>query len=157
MTPTFPNIENVLNQMLTEMLSNLVSVGVSSNSNLYQSGEVATTIGPTQSEVSILFNDYFYYVAYGRGPTEQGTIPGQLRDIILNWITRKNIKARPGPDGRTPTDRQLAFLITRKIHEEGFQGRDFITSVVDQYEGQIDAAFLMDFEMNVKKLLAEIK
>lgn len=68
------------------------------------------------SQVGTLFGpDYIEALESGRGPTRQGNTGGPtLRKRIEKWIEVARI--RPSDD---ITPQQLAFLITRKIHEQG--------------------------------------
>lgn len=50
----------------------------------------------------------------GRKPSENGSKPGKLLDIIKQWIINKGITSELKPES-------LAFLITRKIHREGIK------------------------------------
>jgi hypothetical protein len=152
----YPNIERVLNDMQIAFIQELASVGISAQSSLAQSAEVKRTDEPNKTIYENLFNYYFYWVAYGRGPTQQGTQPGKLKAIILEWIKRRGIEPRPDENGKTISKEALAYLITRKIHEQGFQPRDFITPVVERFESELDEAFAKDFEDNINLILANI-
>lgn len=68
------------------------------------------------SEVGTLFGpDYIEALEFGRGPTRRGNTGGPtLRQRIEEWIQVARIR----PTGDI-TVQQLAFLITRKIHERG--------------------------------------
>lgn len=52
----------------------------------------------------------------GRKPTKNGG-NGQVKDSIRQWIKDKGIKASNGI-----SEDSLVFLITRKIHREGYKG-----------------------------------
>lgn len=84
--------------------------------------------------------DYIYYLEKGRGPTKGGG-NGSLRQIIRQWIDDKGIT----PDGISKDS--LAYLITRRIHEEGttiYQagGSDLVSSIFnEQLVNSIEAEF----------------
>ena len=64
--------------------------------------------------------DHYYYIEEGRGPTHNND-GGELLKAIMKWIEVKHIVPHPDPKTyKVPTTKQLAFLITRKIHREGF-------------------------------------
>jgi hypothetical protein len=63
--------------------------------------------------LTIYAAEYICALEFGRKPTENGTKPGKLRDIIRKWIDEKGII----PNGISKDS--LAFLIQRKIGEEG--------------------------------------
>lgn len=143
----FPNTEAVLKEFASALVDSMVSKGVSRSSNLAQSTETKTTIDPLKTTFEILMNEYWYYIDQGRGKTLQGSRPGVVRDLIKEWIRSKNIQAEER-DGRKPTQEQLAFLITRKIHREGFPGRDFVSSVMESYIPKIEEAINKDIDLN---------
>lgn len=70
--------------------------------------------------IKLFMMDYFKYVDKGRGPGKFPPPPS-----IKEWIQIKPIIPRP-IDGKVPTTNQLAFLIGRKIAEEGIKARNFL-------------------------------
>lgn len=60
--------------------------------------------------------DYWEYIEYGRRPGKMPPI-----SAIENWIRVKPI-IPDSQNGKVPDTRQLAFLIARKIGEEGTRG-----------------------------------
>lgn len=77
--------------------------------------------------VSISLEDYWYYVENGRKP---GRFPPI--DKILEWIKVKPVIPYTDSRGRLPTEEQLAFLIARKIANEGTEGRKVLFETVDE-------------------------
>jgi hypothetical protein len=89
--------------------------------------------------------DYIYNLEYGRGPTKKNG-DGELKRAIIKWIEVKNI---------TPRDNiskdSLAFLIARKIHEQGTEiykqgGTDLVSSIfnvglVEEVNGMLTEQF----------------
>lgn len=151
MRPEFPETEAVMNEFTEAIVQSAISVGISSSSQLIMSGEVKRTDDPHKTIFESLFNEYWYYLAYGRGPSKSGSKPGKLKDIIREWIRENNIIANER-DGITPTEEQLIYLITRKLHREGYKGRDFVTPVMEAFEAKLQDAWQKDLEMNIKKL-----
>lgn len=148
MTPEFPNIEAVLNKYSIALVQSLASKGIKQTSNLSQSVELKQTIEPLKTIYEVLMNEYWYYIDQGRGATEKGNRLGEVREAIKKWIQREGIKAEER-NGRTPTEDQLAYLITRKIHKEGFPGRDFVSAPFEQFEQEITEALLLDLDINL--------
>ena len=70
----------------------------------------------TTYAVDLSLQDYWKYVEYGRRP---GRFPPL--DKILQWIRVKPVVPRPMDNGKLPTEKQLAFLIGRKIAEDGIK------------------------------------
>jgi len=77
--------------------------------------------------VTINLEDYWYYVENGRGPGKFPPI-----DKILEWIRVKPVIPYTDSRGRLPTEEQLAFLIARKIANEGTEGRKELFETVDE-------------------------
>src|SRR5690348_12229529 len=72
----------------------------------------------------IVANKIIMAVEFGRGPTKKsGT--GVVKDSIRQWIKDKGIKGRDGIN-----EDSLVFLITRKIHREGYEGTPGLISDV---------------------------
>lgn len=145
--PQFPNLEQVLNEYASALVDSLVLKGVSRSSNLAQSAEVSKDVQPLFTVFEVLMNDYWYFIDQGRGRTLQGSRPGIVRDLIKEWIRKNNIQAEER-DGRKPTEDQLAFLITRKIHRDGFPGRDFVSPVYEEFIVKIEEAVNKDIDLN---------
>lgn len=100
-------------------------------------------------EVSLQLEEYWKAIEEGRKPTENSG-NGELRRAILKWITVKPVIKRPY-DGKLPTDEQLAFLISRKIHREGYKGRYPLQRTIDELRDDI----LADIKEAVEKDLSE--
>ena len=97
--------------------------------------------------VELHLKDYYKYVEEGRAP---GKFPPP--EAILEWIRIKPVV----PDERTgklPTEEQLAFLIGRKIAEQGiepgYQLRDAMRDNKKTFEERIDEAIAQDIEANI--------
>lgn len=66
--------------------------------------------------VSVAVLDYWKYVEYDTRPHWPPP------DALLRWIRVKPVLPRPMKDGRLPSERQLAYLIGRKISQVGTKG-----------------------------------
>lgn len=77
--------------------------------------------------VTINLEDYWYYVENGR---KAGRFPPI--DKILEWIRVKPVIPYSDSRGRIPTEESLAFLIARKIAEQGTEGRNVLFETVDE-------------------------
>ena len=151
----FPNIESVLNKYSIALVNSLESKGIKRTSNLSQSVELSQTIEPLKTIYEVLMNEYWYYIDQGRGATEKGSRPGEVKEAIRKWIRQNNIQAEER-DGKTPTEEQLVYLITRKIHKEGFPGRDFVSAPFEQFEEEITEALQADLNDNLIKFANRI-
>lgn len=76
---------------------------------------------------------------------------------ILKWITVKPVIPRPDAKGRIPSPKSLAYLIGRKISEEGTEGsHDFENAkqvVVQRFRERIAEAVGHDFENYIRKVV----
>lgn len=127
-------------------------------------------------------NDYWRWVDSGRGETKQGKGKGKtLRQNlsgISGWIARKPIplhenysyrrKLKSGEEktytykykNSAAANKSLAFLISRKIHKEGFKGNQFYSeivtdSLIDKLRTDIRKAARKDVEIGIKGIIAK--
>jgi len=77
--------------------------------------------GPSPGVKRCVSAGYRLTVRFGRGPTKGGGGSGgeSLKDRILQWIKDKPVIASPDSRGRIPSDKSLAFMIARSIHQKG--------------------------------------
>jgi hypothetical protein len=104
---------------------------------------------------TISMNEYGTFVNDGRRP---GKFPP--RQKIEDWINKKGIKPKTLKSGKTPTLRQLGFLIGRSISRNGIQPVRFF-DVIDKIEPkmtkEIEAAYLKDLELELDKKIPKQK
>lgn len=105
--------------------------------------------------VSLRLQDYWKWVESGRPPTERGG-NGDLRTAILEWIKIKPVLPHPDKYSKLPTPQQLAYLISRKIHNEGYEGtqdlRKATDSVWDRFVYEIYEAIDKDWDSALIKI-----
>lgn len=105
--------------------------------------------------VSLRLQDYWKWVESGRPPTQKGG-NGDLRTAILEWIKIKPVLPKPDNNGKLPTPQQLAYLISRKIHNEGYEGtqdlRKATESVWDRFVYEIYEAIDKDWDSALIKI-----
>lgn len=81
-------------------------------------------------EVSIYADEVWKYVEYGRRPGRRPPM-----DVILNWIRVKGLPRGGGIQrtyqGKLPTQNQLAFLISRKIGNEGIPAGNYLGDLIE--------------------------
>lgn len=125
-----------------EYQDNLIRDGKIASGNLLNSVEYQVEDKGRVISLSLRMEDYYKWVEEGRGP---GKFPPP--DKMLEWIRIKPII----PDdrgGRLPTEQQLAFLIGRKIAEEGIEGGHQLqrarASLKEEWESKIDEAISKD-------------
>lgn len=77
-------------------------------------------------EVVFNLESYWKYIENGR---QAGTFPNI--DSILKWIRIKSIIPRE-VNGKLPTEKQLSFLISRKIRDNGIEARPYLQESIDE-------------------------
>jgi hypothetical protein len=133
---------NKLNQALVQALDK-------GNSSLANSHEVSYFTGTTKTTISILANEYWYWINNGRGPSQKGNKPPVVRPSIKEWLEQKNIpewyqKKKDGSQGKKLTRDEQAFLIARKIHREGFEGNFYVDDTLPNFETKIEESINED-------------
>lgn len=120
---------------------------------LVDSIKTQVVVGDNAYEVTMTLEDYWKYV-------ENDTKPHfPPPDAILKWIQVKPVIPRPDANGRIPTQKQLAFLIGRKIAQEGTTGTHDLAQTKDNilpwYRERISQALGHDMETYIRKLVRE--
>ena len=121
--------------------------------NLEESGRRATGMLLTSVNTNVVVDgntysidlnleDWWKYVEEGRGP---GKFPPP--DKILEWIRVKPILPTPMSNGKLPTEQQLAFLIGRKISNEGFQGSHDLAKTMEEIDYEQIIVDALDTDM----------
>lgn len=112
-------------------------------------------VNDTTFEIWFKAPEYWKFANYGRGP---GKFPPP--DKIEKWIIRRKITPYPTRNGRTPTRKQLTYLISRKIAEEGFKGSGFLEKGLDQqqdyWEDRIATAVTLDINDQIMEWLSPL-
>lgn len=132
----------VSNEILTEFLSTLneyaqkaeelykrklTDKGINASYKLLNSVETVVKRNDDEFTVTINLEPYWYYVENGRNAGKFPPI-----DKILEWIRVKPVIPYSDSRGRLPTEEQLAFLISRKIAEQGTEGRHVLAETVEE-------------------------
>lgn len=105
-------------------------------------------------QLSLQLEDYWKWVENGRSAGKFPPI-----DKIREWIRIKPIIPYEGKDGRLPTEKQLAFLISRKIAEQGIEAgnqlRDSISELKVDLDKAIEDAVSKDIQENLTIIFSE--
>lgn len=113
-------------------------------------------------EVQMDLEHYWKYVEEGvqgdRNADSPYRNPGwKAYPHIARWITVKPILPRPGANGRIPTPKSLAYLLTRSVVEHGTRGthdlRKTKEAVIPWYRQRIEQALGHDIEHYLLKAL----
>lgn len=137
----------------------LKNEGITASGKLVNSVKVLFKNSGTLYEVSLQLEDYYKYIEGGRGATRNNG-DGELRRAILDWIRVKPILPRPY-NGKLPTENQLAYLISRKIHKLGYEGKQPLKRTLDENKDaiyrDIEKALKKDLSIDVLNILKTIK
>lgn len=147
----------VLNEMcealIDEYRSELERNGHSATGELANSITFDITLSDNTFEITFDLADYWIYVENGRGP---GKFPPP--SSILDWIHAKNILPHE-INGKLPTENSLAFLIGRKIANEGTHGthdmQHSIEVIKAKYEPLLSEALQEDYTEESAELIYE--
>lgn len=99
--------------MLELYRNQLIDKNINASNTLSNTATTIVEVDGTSLMVSFNLEDYWKYVEYGRRPGKRPPI-----DAIERWIKVKPIIPDP-INGKIPSTKQLAFLISRKIGMEG--------------------------------------
>lgn len=105
----------------------LTDKGINASYKLLNSVETVVRRNDDEFIVTINLEPYWYYVENGR---KAGRFPPV--DKILEWVRIKPVIPYSDSRGRLPTEESLAFLISRKIAEQGTEGKHILYETVDE-------------------------
>ena len=150
----FPKLADVLYEFAVEVRNlyqdNLILNNRIASGNLLNNIDFRLKINDSAYSVIFSMEDYWWYVENGR---KAGKRPPM--DKILEWIKIKPILPKPSSE-KLPTPNQLAFLIARKIGEEGTEGTGdlsySIEKVFERYREKIYTAIYDDVDNAVIKI-----
>lgn len=105
--------EEILDQWARDVLPQL--------QNISQSFGPSIRYGIGSDALLIDGHPHIGVLMYGRGPTTSGVTAANppLKELILEWVKRKNIMPRENTHGTPMSQESLAFLITQSIHRNG--------------------------------------
>lgn len=133
---------------------NLVESDRLATENLLNSIETEVVRDGSAYLVTMTLEDYWKYVEYDTKP--HWPPPAAL----LKWITVKPVLPHPDKNGRLPKPEQLAYLIGRKINEEGTKGSfdltDAVTNCNRKYEQLIAEALAKDLGEGFHAMILEM-
>jgi hypothetical protein len=149
--------------------SKLTSGEKNASKKLLDSVKGNVVVGEQEYEVTLTLEHYWKYVEFGRQGKESSPLkaypgaypPGKAAfppmNAILEWIKVKPVVPRPDRNGRIPTQKQLAFLISRKIWNEGIEPFPAVHQTSEElnekYRERISAALGHDMTFYLRKVL----
>lgn len=155
LTALFPSLVEVLDAygktLVERYREGLIDGDHIATENLYHSVNTEVTLNGNSFLVEFRMPYYGEYL-------EQGTSPHfPPMDAIERWIRAKKIVPRRDNQGKLPTERQLSFLIARKISEEGtprtgiFEKANALT--FNEWSSLIDEAITDDLNTNLEEII----
>ena len=159
----FRRVEKVLNDFAELMLDGyrerLETDGINASGSLSNTLSVNVEHNGVLYEVSFNINKYWRWLEEGRQPTKNDG-NGELRRNILQWIRQKPVLPKPF-NGKLPTEEQLAYLISRKIHREGYEGKEPLKKTFEEVEDMLkedlENAFADDIAEDIEKIMVLFK
>ena len=153
-TLTFNNLQQVLDDFTKDVAETYKGLLLRDGKNA--TGELISSIKPMTPEIvdgtfrcSLSLAPYWKYVESGRRPGKFPPI-----DNILDWVKAKPQLARPNRlDRKEISQKQLAFLVARKIAVKGIQPGNQLSEAMDiayaRWKDRIDAAITADIEASL--------
>lgn len=152
---TFDNLNSTIYSFLTDFVATYKSILIREGKN--PKGNLIRTLKPigiefTSDQISgsIEIADYWKYVEYGRRP---GRFPPP--NAIIEWVRTRPVIPRAKNGIKPPTEKQLAFLVSRKISEKGIQSGNQYTEALDicweRWKDKIEDAVSKDIQNYVYK------
>lgn len=154
-------VERFAKALTDDLKTSVASSGVSASGELENSFRFELT----ERKLTVYAAKHAGAVENGRKPTQQSG-DGQLRRAIRRWIDSKGITPKPDRNGRPVSKDSLAYMIARKIHNEGtllhrgtdFYGRNKPTRIINGVvqDGRIDDLkrdLITSFVSSIKKAL----
>lgn len=152
---SFPNVQRVLesyaDKVRTTYADKLTASGRKASGALINSIRCVVVTTDTAYEVTMTLEPYWEYVEYDTRPHWPPV------SAILRWVQVKPVIPRPGADGRIPTQKQLAYLIGRKIAREGTTGSHDLELTTEQvnaeYRPLLEEALAQDAAGYITRIL----
>lgn len=137
-----------------------------SSGKLLNSIEYQVTQGENEYVVSLSLEEYWKYLEYGVSGKDNTSSPfgnpgWKAYPHILEWIKVKPVLPRPDRNGKLPSQKSLAYLITRSIVQNGTQPggelKDTLEEVNARYKDKIIIAIRKDTENLLKVMVGGIQ
>lgn len=158
----FDRLEAVLNEYAVEVRNlyqdNLIRHDRIASGELLNSVECQVEYDGQAFNVTLTLAEYWKYIESGLAPAGKYGNPGwKAYPHILKWISVKPVIPRPDNNGRLPSQKSLAYLITRKIKEKGTKPgndlHDANVTMIARYRERIAEALGLDMQNYIRKVL----
>lgn len=150
----FKNLQQTLEELgkaiKLRYQENLIESDRKASYNLIESVQYHTVINGYELSIDLEMADYWKYV-------EDDTKPHWPPiDKILEWVRIKPVLPQPMANGNLPTEKQLAFLISRKISEVGTTGSHDLERTLDEIDDEWDERIIEALDADVWANIDEI-
>ena len=149
-------------QFIDAYRAGLDKKNANASKNLYNSLNFEVKIGKQSISLDILLNDYWKYLEYGCKGMEtsypDAYYPAHFppTKAIEEWIKIKPVTPEKKEGEKLPTQKQLAYLISRSIYQKGIEPRfifrDAVDDVWEQLKDALNEAIEKDVENNIKEI-----
>lgn len=130
-----------------------------SSGKLLNSIEYDVIQGENEYKVTLSLEEYWKYLEYGVSGAEKNTDrpfhnPGWgAYPHILNWINVKPVLPRPDKNGKLPSQKTLAYLITRNIVKEGIEAGGELKDTIDEVNARYKEKLIIAIQKDTQNLL----
>jgi hypothetical protein len=127
-------IQNWGNELIKQLQNNLLKNNSNATSGLSSSITPQVTTPVTGYNLSIMMEDYWFYVENGRAAGKMPPVQN-----IFEWIRNKKgiqIESISKSPDRIAATKSLAFVIAKKIAREGTKARPFASPALKQVTTQ---------------------
>lgn len=143
------DLTKIAESLLDEYLDLIEKEGHSASSDLINTATSIATFDGRYFEISFNLQDYWKYL-------ENGTKPHfPPIDAIERWIKVKKIVPK-SVNGKVPTTKQLAFLISRKISREGTPATKLLEKSLSNRDVYIDKIVAILTEQLNREIMKEL-
>lgn len=115
----------IMEQLKYSYMEHILQSGHSASGNLAMNQTHSIVFDGRMIKISLNLEPYWKYLENGRKPGKMPPV-----EKILQWVKVKPVLPRER-NGKVPTQKQLAFLIARKIGREGTKPTHLLQKTMD--------------------------
>lgn len=121
-------IKQIVDDFVAALKQKLDNNGTNSSGKLGKSIRGKIKYDGKWLNITLSIENYWKYVEYGTRPHFPPV------DAIQKWIQVKPVLPQPLKNGKLPTQKQLAFLIARKISRVGTKPQPFFNPTLEDFD-----------------------
>lgn len=153
LTEVYRCLQDIAKDVRENYIDQLENNDRRASGDLINSIRTQVRVGEKAFAVTMTLKEYWKWV-------EEDTRPHfPPVSAILKWVQIKPVIPRPFDNGKVPTQKQLAYLIARKISKVGTEGSHDLQRTKDNvlpwYHERLSKALAHDCEVYIRKVLAE--